>query len=315
MKKNNCQIVMYHYVRDKKTNKYQNLKFLSTEEFESQIIYLKKKYNLLDPSKVYENYNENKNLNSEDCFLTFDDGYADHYSFVLPILLKYNVKAFFFPPIISTIAEDVLDVNRIHHILACKNDPPLLYKEIKQMFYEMELENKYGDFDKYCQNLDHRSGNRYDENLSAIIKRLLQRDLDLEDRNEISNFLFNKYVSSDLRSFARELYMDINQLREIKSYGHEIGSHGFFHNWYSKLSEAEQSEDIQKSIKFLREHDLVGEKWSICYPYGDFNKTTIKILKNMNCSLGFTRVIPNNDGGYRTKLTIPRWDTNDYPKK
>lgn len=313
MKKNNCQIVMYHYIRDKKTNKYQNLKFLSTEEFENQIIYLKKKYNLLDPSKVYENYSENKNLNSDDCFLTFDDGYIDHYLYVMPILNKHKIKAFFFPPVVSTMADDVLAVNKIHHILACNNEPQLLYNEIKEIFYELELNKKYGDYEEFCQNLDHRSGNRYDEYYSATIKRLLQRDLGLSDRSIIYDHLFKKYVSEDLKSFARELYMDVEHLREIKSYDHEIGSHGFLHNWYSTLNETEQKKDIQSSIEFLRNHSLVGENWSMCYPYGDFNKTTINILKHFNCNLGLTRAIPKNDGSYRSKLTVPRWDTNDYP--
>ncbi len=305
---------MYHYVRDKKENLYQNLNILSAEEFEKQITYLKYNYHLLEPSEVYEYYNRNINFKSNDCFLTFDDGYVDHYKYVSPILLKHNIRAFFFPPVVSTIAKDVLIVNKIHHILACKNDPLSLYNEIEKKFNEMELKIKYGNFHQFCQNLDHRSGNRYDENYSAIIKRLLQRDLRLEDRTSICNYLFKKYVTTDTSSFARELYMDTDQLKELKSYGHEIGSHGFSHTWYSTLNEKEQKKDVQKSVEFLHSNDLIGKNWSICYPYGDFNKITIKILKDMNCSLGFTRVIPNNDGGYRTKLTIPRWDTNDFPK-
>ena len=72
---------MYHYVRDLKLSKYKKLKVLKIENFKKQIKYLKKNYIFFNPNDKIKNY-----INKKVCWLTFDDGYIDHYNYVLPIL-------------------------------------------------------------------------------------------------------------------------------------------------------------------------------------------------------------------------------------
>ena len=60
--------------------------------------------------------------------LTFDDGYLDHYSFVLPILKAHQMQGSFFMPG-KTFAEDtLLDVNKIHFILASAKESELVWQ-------------------------------------------------------------------------------------------------------------------------------------------------------------------------------------------
>ena len=108
---------MYHYVRDYKKTDYPDIKGLDIESFKFQIKYLKTKYNILSPNQIYKIIENHKSFNDNDCWLTFDDGYIDHYKYVLPILEHNGIKASFFPSVKTTLNETVLDVNKIHFIL------------------------------------------------------------------------------------------------------------------------------------------------------------------------------------------------------
>ena len=48
--------------------------------------------------------------------LSFDDGYIDHYKYVVPTLVKNKIKGCFYPPI-NIFKGKLLNVNKIHFIL------------------------------------------------------------------------------------------------------------------------------------------------------------------------------------------------------
>ena len=62
---------------------------------------------------------------------------------------------------------------------------------------------------------------------------------------------------------------------------------------------------------FLKKKFLTNRNLSFCYPYGSFNKDTLKIIKRLGINYGFS-----SDPGAITKninqlLTLPRFDTVD----
>ncbi|MEQ3307152.1 polysaccharide deacetylase family protein [Fusobacterium varium] len=95
MKKNNLIIVMYHYVRNLKDSRFPEIKGLDVSEFEEQIKYLMKHYKIISIEEVIECLDNKRNLPENSVLLTFDDGYKDHYTYVLPVLIKYNIKELF----------------------------------------------------------------------------------------------------------------------------------------------------------------------------------------------------------------------------
>ena len=113
---------MYHYVRDYENTRYPYIKGLDVRDFEFQIQYLNSKYNVLNPKEVHQIVEQGKNFKAKDCWLTFDDGYIDHYNYVLPLLERYKLKASFFPPVVTTQHKTVLDFNKIHFVLANNNN-------------------------------------------------------------------------------------------------------------------------------------------------------------------------------------------------
>ena len=82
------------------------------------------------------------------------------------------------------------------------------------------------------------------------------------------NFLGKRNEWDVAAGEAPEAIMDIVQLREWISAGHEIGSHTLSHRFLTRLSRAEAHEEIAASRRKLE--DLFGRPiLHFCYPYGD----------------------------------------------
>jgi len=309
---NKVTIVMYHYVRDLKHSRYPEIKGLDVALFIEQIEYLQKHYNFVTMESVIDAFDGTCELPPKAVLLTFDDAYIDHYHYVFPILSNKNIQGSFFPPAKAIIEKSVLDVNKIHFILASVKDKDVLINDVLDQLkkYRSEFNLKNDEF--YLNKLAIE--NRFDTKEVIFIKRLLQVELEEELRKIIINYLFQKYVSDDETVFSRELYMDIEQLKCMKKNGMFIGGHGYKHYWLGSLDKEKQLEDIDSSLDFLQSIGVDTKKWAICFPYGSYNQDTIDILKNRGCKLGLTSEVGIADISKHKRHEIPRLDTNDLPK-
>ena len=110
-------IVMYHYVREIKKSKFSNLKGLEFEDFKKQIDYFKKNFNIISNQDFVEILKTKKIPKKKSIFLTFDDGYIDHWRYVFPYLRKKKVSGCFYPPVEAIKNNKILEVNKIQFIL------------------------------------------------------------------------------------------------------------------------------------------------------------------------------------------------------
>ena len=305
--------IMYHYVRDIHLTKYPNINGILISEFESQIKYLKKYYTFIKIEDCIEYLLNGVRLPQNACLLTFDDGYIDHFETVFPILYDNNIQGCFFPPAKVIIENSVLDVNKIHFILSSTKDyVEELINEIYTLLDEYRGEYNLKSNNQYFTKL--AKANRFDSKEVIFIKRLLQVELDEELRKIITHRLFKKYVTEDIKSFSNELYMNLDQLKIMFQGGMYIGSHGYNHYWLDKISPEKQEYEINQSIEFL---SIVGtplKNWVMCYPYGAYNHSLIKILKEKNCGLAFTTKFDIANLTRENAYTLERLDTNDFPK-
>ena len=116
--RNNITIVMYHYVRDLKRSEFPDIKGLDLPFFEGQIAYLKKNYNLIKMEDMIAAIDGNRALPAKAALLTFDDGFKDHYANVFPVLKKNRIQGSFYPSAKPVVENIVLDVHKIHFLLA-----------------------------------------------------------------------------------------------------------------------------------------------------------------------------------------------------
>lgn len=302
-------IAMYHYIRPLKETKYPDLKGLDLCKFKRQLDYINKNFNVISASDLAASKNNKKILPKNPILLSFDDGYIDHYVYAMPELLKRGMTGIFFPPTEAIKEKKILDVNKIHFILAAS----------KNKDYIKELINTHiGDNQSELKNITeyeelYLKKNRYDCKTVNYIKRMLQVGLPQKLRANVIDKLFDKIVSKNQKAFSEELYLSTSNLKEMLKNGMEIGSHGHSHPWLNSLSKEDQFEDIKTSISFLENEGISMKDFLFCYPYGAYNNDTIEVLKSLGCLAAFT-VQPKKFILKDTNLLeLPRLDTNDLP--
>ena len=303
-----CKIVTYHYVRPIKNSKFPNVKGLELDGFSRQIDYFKKHFKIISQDEIIEHIYENKTFPSHSLLLTFDDGLKDHFQFVFPELKKHGISGVFFPPSLPIEENIVLDVHKIHFILESVSDPSKIIKEIK-LFFEDSL-NEIGSFKQIYSKL--ATFDRFDSPDIVFIKKLLQRELPIKKRNELTSNLFSTFVTTDEKSFSNELYLTKNEILEMLEENMEFGSHSYSHEWLSFLPDLELKNELSKSKIFLKQ--LGVNNLTISYPYGNYNEKVENESKKLNFKLGYTTEIGDTVLSESGAFSLQRFDTNDFPQ-
>jgi peptidoglycan/xylan/chitin deacetylase (PgdA/CDA1 family) len=306
---------MYHYVRDLKISRYPNIKGLDKDLFNKQILYLKENFNIVTLEDVQSAFENNSDLPEKAILLTFDDGYIDHFTTVFPVLDKHGIQGSFFIPGKAFVENTLLDVNKIHYILASASVDKLMEDTLDKLDYYRGDEFSFPSNDelikKYCKE------SRYDNPKTIFVKRVLQTAIPERLRNIISSELFAKYFDISEQTLARELYMDYDQIMCMINHGMHIGLHGYDHYWLENLSRDKVKEDTEMALSSMKDF-INTDSWTMVYPYGSHSESVTDVIKQLGCTAAFTSKVDTiraeNCNDY-TRFTIPRLDTNDFPPK
>ena len=306
-------IVMYHYVRDLKKSRYPEIKGLDVELFKEQIAHIQKHYVVVHPNDVIAAATGKKSsLPANAALLTFDDGYADHFTYVLPILMEHKLSGMFFP-VVKTITErKVLDINKVHFALASLKNTSEAINIINQTIDEHRDAFDLDSNEEYYR--QHAVETRFDTADIQFIKRLTQFALPPEVREVAAHRLFENFVTVDETAFAEELYLRPDQLKAMLSCGMYVGSHSTTHPWLNKVSREKQEEEIDHSLSMLKMIGAATDNWVMCYPSGAYDDSTLDILRSRNCAIGLTTRPDIANFQDDDPLQLPRLDTNDLPK-
>lgn len=312
---NKLYISMYHYTRDLIHSRYPEIKGLAYDLFEMQLQFFKQNFSVVTMEEVIRAIDGKNELPDNALLLTFDDGYIDNFTVALPLLKKYEMQGSFFIPG-KTFSENVLlDVNKVHFVLACADNPKELVNDIydllnearKRVEYEniqsnTELYNKWGVADCY-------------DNADVIFcKRILQTAIPEKLRNEMSSKLFAKYVGLSESNFARELYMNPDQIQCMKDNGMFIGLHGYDHYWLGNLEPEQMKRDVDKALEVMAPF-IDKNAWVMNYPNGSYNQGVIDYIKSRGCVLGLTIQVSPADLTEENRFMLQRFDCNDFPPK
>jgi peptidoglycan/xylan/chitin deacetylase (PgdA/CDA1 family) len=303
---------MYHYVRNLKDSRYPEIKGLDVSLFQEQLDYLGKNYNVIKMEELLGALDARVSLPPHAVLLTFDDAYADHFTYVFPMLDKKKWQGSFFAPVKAVMEHKILDVNKIHFILATVRDKRDLIAEIFRHLDAHRESYHLESNDHYYKKL--AATDRFDSPEVIFIKRLLQVELVEELRMIITDALFRKFVSSDEVAFSQELYMNVEQIQCMQRNGMHFGAHGDNHYWLGSLSRELQEVEIARSAEFLKRIGVREENLTMCYPYGSYNSDTLDLLKKHRYKTGLTTRVAVANIGMDDRLTLPRLDTNDIPK-
>ncbi len=305
-------IVMYHYVRDLKNSRYPEIKGLDYELFKQQIRFFSEKFHVVRMEDVIAWYKEKAPLPENAMLLTFDDGYIDNYTFVFPVLKEYGMQGSFFVPGKVFTEHCMLDVNKIHYLLASASIEILC----KELFAQLDAYR--GNGWEYPSNEElfeeYAKANRFDNKETIFFKRILQVALPEELRNIICDNLFQKYVGVPEEILAREIYISYDQMKLMKREGMYFGVHGYDHYWINRLEPSALKKDIEKGLACME--GLLDEKeWVINYPYGSYSEEVVESLRDSGCVLGLSADVRVADLEKDNRFILPRLDTNDFPPK
>lgn len=315
---NKLYISMYHYTRYIQNSRYPAIKGLEIEDFKKQLDFFKENFNVVTMEEVIEAVKEEKRLPEKALLLTFDDGYTDNYTVALPLLLERGLQGSFFVPAKPLDKGGLLEVNKIHFTLA-KGDEKNIVRDILDysLIIKEKLREKLNIADRdILKELYKRYAvsNGRDTLDTSFIKKMLQEVLPAENRTEIIDILFDKYVDVSEEVLANELYVNKTQLKVMKKLGMFIGLHGYEHNHLALLSEEEQKKDLEAALCVMREF-IDEDAWVMNYPYGSYNETTLRLTKSLGAVLGLTTKRGIADIKPDSALELARFDCNDFPPK
>ena len=305
-------IAMYHYVRDLRNSRYPGIKGLDYQLFKEQLQFFIQRFHPVTMEDVIAYYVERKELPENALLLTFDDGYIDHYTFAYPMLLEYGMQGSFFIPAKVFTEHTLLDVNKIHFILAAAPIQKLCAELLVQMDKYRSEGWEYPSNQELME--QYMVANRLNDKETEFFKRVLQFVLPEQLRNRITSELFETALGIPETVMAHELYLNYDQMMLMKKGGMYFGVHGYDHYWMNQLTKEQLTEDITRALGCLEE--LVNpDQWVINYPCGSYSDEAIECIKKLGCVMGLTTDVQIVNLEKDDPFKLPRLDTIDFPPK
>ncbi|MDC6465760.1 polysaccharide deacetylase family protein [Pelagibacteraceae bacterium] len=279
--------IMFHHFHDGNIYK-KGQGSIDKNDFYKLIKFIGRK-NVLNADQFFIRYKENKLTSKNVCF-TFDDSLKCQYHIALPVLEDFNIKSFFF--IHSSIFK-----KKPVYLELFRHFRLNYYKNIN-LFYDSFFKYVNADLPKFFSetksliNIKKRKFPIYSLN---DIKFRLVRD-ELLDVKTYEKIMFKMFKSKNFKPKKSydSLFLNKDNLLEIKKLGHLIGLHSHSHPMImEKLTYTEQKQEYQKNINILSKV-LDCDKKELKYmahPSGSYNNNTLQILTNFGIELGFKQIM------------------------
>lgn len=293
-------IANYHYVEDPKSN-WRGIHPCSIEEFERQIKFLSKNFEIVSVGRVYDCAKNDSN--GKFCAITFDDGLKGQYNNATPILKKYSVAGIFFP-ITSTFEGRLPSTHKIHVLLSHSSSLELIdtFHKFIGEFYS-DLENAY-IIPKDKRLFERR---KHEDLLTANFKETMI-SLPEDIKGRFLRYCF-KRLHLDEKKISEEIFMSKDDVVNLCNQNMEIGSHSHGHYSMSATGIDFLKKDIQIS-KDILSNLLSKDIDTFSYSHGHYTDFGIKVLKDMGFKNAVTiepRSVTKEDNAF----LLPRYDAND----
>ena len=302
-------IVTYHFVRPA-SMRFPRFATLEPAAFREQLRYIRRHYTPVRLSDVAASLEGSSALPARPAVLTFDDGYRDHYTTVFPLLAEHGMSATFFPARSSLLDRRVLGANKVQFILAAAGDSGSIVEAIDRAI-EASSTAETGRVAEYRARWWAPS--RFDTAAVVYAKRMLQHGLPDHVRTPLLDTLFRRYVTDDEAAFADELYLTVDEARQMRASGMEFGGHGDQHVPLPALGPEAQVREIDGAIDTLSAIGAPRARFAYSYVKGEHDVASVARLRERGCSIAVTTREGLARPGVDDPLTLPRIDTTLLP--
>jgi len=234
--------VNYHSIKDWDGDRLINGRlYRSVNEFEKDILFLKKHYTIVDVQDVIRWKTEGKHLPPHSVLITIDDGLKVVYDQMFPVLRKYNVRPVLF------VNPDFVDNKDLH------------YQRKKAM-----LKHLYRTNDVYRDKIDSYLASLF----GGIELSELMSAINYAQKSQIDQLVAYANISLHTELKKQPIYVSTADITEMQKCGWAIGAHSLDHPPYGELSIEEQVYQTLESIKRVHQQFNTSEK-IMAYPSND----------------------------------------------
>jgi peptidoglycan/xylan/chitin deacetylase (PgdA/CDA1 family) len=268
-KKRHLRVITYHRIAELNQKSGGNPQLISAtpSDFERQVAYLTKRYNVVSAKQVMESAVIGAPLPQKAVLITFDDAYCDFKTNAWPILKKFGLPATIFVPTAYPDNPDKLFWwDKLHLSIMSSTKQCLFLSPIGLLLLT----------DRVTRSRSLRKLQNYIKSLPYIKAMALVDEICANvGRSEFSN---NNVLGWD-------------ELRKLSREGVELGAHTQTHPILDKLPVNQIREEAVGSYLDLKRE--IGDVLPIIsYPNGNCNAKILKIMQQEGFKLGFT----TNDG-------------------
>lgn len=277
------RIIIYHGICQHGHTRFNSI-FLKAITFEKHLQFYKKYFNVIS---LNDYYNERFDKNKFNVCLSFDDGFANNFKYVLPLIEKYQLPCTFFITGIRQAGHDILWNDFLCQLQA--------YGPATFQFRG----------DDYFKN----ESNAYISKASRQPLKDLSRFQNVEWKASLMEVLKGQWPQekkSDHEDFWLQMNLDEIKALAGSSYS-TIGAHGYSHDDLARIPIEDARKEILKSKQFLE--NLVQRKVdAMAFPYGSYSREVISASKET----GFEKLLAmdflfdqdNEDETMRERFTV-----------
>lgn len=285
VRKNKSQVLLpfYHQVIDS-ICPFSNYLYKSKTitQFKNELDYLVKHYEPISLTELIQIKKNNLEVKKPSFHLTFDDGLANFYHVIAPILKEKNISATVF------LNTDFID------------NKALFYRYKVNLligFYKQSKDEIKNVFHNYFEN----------ENIEESLKKVSFKESKTLDELALKVGLsFKEFLKKE------EPYLSINQIKELQNKGFTFGAHSKNHPLYNELSLEEQLNQTNESLNFLDEK-IDAKHRVFSFPFHDIgvSKSFFDEIKNkVDLTFGTSGLKKDEFGFHLQRLDMEKANTS-----
>jgi peptidoglycan/xylan/chitin deacetylase (PgdA/CDA1 family) len=252
-------ILIYHRVCPDRDS--WSLEPLSPQEFQKQIEYFCRNYELLSLDQLVSYIRQRKTLPEKAVVITFDDGYKDNYRYAYPLLKKYRIPATIFLATGCIGKDRLFWWDKVGYIIENSTVARLNLDELGSYSLRSNTDRHQAKF--------------------IISERL--KNLPDGRKNVLIEKLTNICQVSIPPGLGKEFVLSWNEVREMSDDGISFGAHSVNHPILTNMPFERAKWEIVQSKKDIEER-LGIQVTTFAYPNGNYDSKLHQFLKEC----GFT---------------------------
>jgi peptidoglycan/xylan/chitin deacetylase (PgdA/CDA1 family) len=276
----------YHMVSNVQVPHVKHYPFLSTAEFESDLLYLKKNFGFISYEQMVKRQHTEASPGDMPVCLSFDDGFSECFSVVRPVLLHHGAPCIFF------IVTDLIDNRSIFfetHVSLCMHAiltlPPEVVTSVVDNFgLQAQLPSAVSELSIWGGR-----GVFQIADLDPRVRPLVTWLLAVTPAELVLLDSLSQLLGIDAARYMRtaEPFLTTEQILQLRSDGFTIGAHSRSHRRLQELSPADAEMEIVESCRVIQE--ITGQSSvPFAFPYfgGGIDRTWLARLQRQHDVVG-----------------------------